>query len=101
MINEINFPKYFWADSVNNACNVLNMIIIKMILNKTLYELHKGRKPNLSDLRFLFLFFCKCFILNKGKDILGKFNAKADEGIFLAYSSSIKAYEVYNKWKHV
>jgi len=82
MIYEINLPKYFWADAINNACHVLNRIIIKLILNKTLYELHKGRKPNLSDLR---VFCCKYCILNKGKDILGKFNAKADEGIFLAY----------------
>src|SRR4051812_2361460 len=36
-------------------------------------------------------------VLNNGKDNLGKFDAKADEGIFLGYSQSSKAYRIYNK----
>ncbi|XP_019231521.1 PREDICTED: uncharacterized protein LOC109212343 [Nicotiana attenuata] len=36
-------------------------------------------------------------VLNNGKDHLGKFNAKSDEGIFLGYSSRSKTYKVYNK----
>jgi hypothetical protein len=63
-------------------------------LDKTPYEILKGRKPNLSHLRS---FGCKCFILNNGKENLGKFDSKADEGIFLGYSLSSKAYRVYNK----
>ena len=43
------------------------------------------------------MFGCKCFVLNNGKDNLGKFDAKADEGIFLGYSSHSHAYRVYNK----
>src|ERR1051325_9795024 len=37
------------------------------------------------------------FVLNNGKENLGKFDAKADEGIFLGYSQSSKEYIVYNK----
>ncbi|KAI9120231.1 hypothetical protein K1719_008879 [Acacia pycnantha] len=62
-------------------------------LNKTPYELYKGRKPNLSHLH---VFGCKCFIHNNGKDNLGKFDAKADEGIFLGYSNRSRAYRVFN-----
>src|SRR3954470_2341235 len=94
MLNESNLPKYFWADAISTACYVLNRIIIRPILNKTPYELLKGRKPNVSHLH---VFGCKCFVLNNGKDNLGKFDAKADEGIFLGYSQSSKAYRVYNK----
>ena len=36
-------------------------------------------------------------MLNNGKDNLGKFDPKSDEGIFLGYSSNSKAYKVYNK----
>jgi len=50
--------------------------------------------PNLSHLR---VFGCKCFVLNNGKDKLDKFDAKADDGIFLGYSSNSKAYRVFNK----
>jgi len=42
-------------------------------------------------------FACKCFILNNGKSNLGKFHSKADEGIFLGYSLTSKAYRVFNK----
>ena len=94
MLNEGGLPKYFWADAISTACYVLNRILIRPILNKTPYELLKGRKPNLSHLH---VFGCKCFVLNNGKENLGKFDAKADEGIFLGYSQSSKAYRVYNK----
>ena len=36
------------------------------------------------------------FILNNGKDNLGKFDAKSDVGIFLGYSTNSKAYRVFN-----
>ena len=39
---------------------------------------------------------CTCYIHNNGKDPLGKFDAKADEGTFLGYSSRSKAYKVLN-----
>lgn len=94
MINEMNLPEYFWEDAINTACHVLNRIIIKPILDQTSYELLKGKKPNVSHLR---VFGCKCFILNNGKDKLGKFDAKADDGIFLGYSCNSKTYGVFNK----
>ncbi|XP_070040582.1 uncharacterized protein [Nicotiana tomentosiformis] len=68
--------------------------MIRSLLNKTPYELLNGRKPKLTHLR---TFGYKCFVLNNGKEALGKFNAKCDEGIFLGYSSQSKAYKVYNK----
>ena len=68
--------------------------MIRPILKKTPYELFKGRKPNIS---YFHPFGCKCFVLNNGKDNLGKFDAKSDEGIFLGYSTNSKAYRVFNK----
>ena len=41
-------------------------------------------------------FRCKCFIHKNGKDNLGKFDARSDEGIFLGYSFN-EAYRVLNK----
>jgi len=54
----------------------------------------KEKKPNISHQR---VFGCKCFILNNGKDSLGKLVAKADEAIFLGYSLHSRAYKVFNK----
>jgi len=80
MLNETSLPKYFSADVVNIACYVLNRVLIRPILKKTLYELFKGRMHVLNHLK---VFGCKCFILNNGKEQLGMFYSKANEGIFL------------------
>lgn len=40
-------------------------------------------------------------MLNNGKEKLGKFDAKYGEGIFLGYSSSSKAYKVFNNRMYV
>lgn len=42
------------------------------------------------------MFGSKCFILNDQEN-LGKFDAKSDEGIFLRYSTTNRAYRVFNK----
>nr|KYP49374.1 Retrovirus-related Pol polyprotein from transposon TNT 1-94 [Cajanus cajan] len=94
MLNETKLPKYFWADAINIACHMLNKVLIRPILKRTPYEIYKGRKPNISYFR---VFGCKCFVLNNGKEQLGKFDAKDDEPIFLGYSTNSKAYRVYNK----
>lgn len=45
---------------------------------------------------YFHVFGCKCFILNNGKSQLKAFDSKSDEGIFLGYSSTSKAFRVYN-----
>jgi len=72
----------------------MNRVLIRPILKKTPYELFNGRKPNISHLK---VFGCSCFILNNGKENLGKFDEKADLGIFIGYSLTSHAYRVYNK----
>ncbi|GKF22886.1 putative ribonuclease H-like domain-containing protein [Tanacetum coccineum] len=60
--------------------------------NKTPYELFRGFKPALSFMR---PFGCHVTILNT-LDSLGKFDGKSDEGFFVGYSLSSKAFRVYN-----
>jgi len=79
---------------VSTACYALNRMLIRPILKITPYELFKGRKPNVAHLK---IFGCKCFVLNSGKENLGKFDSKADEVIFLGYSLTSKAYRVFNR----
>ena len=68
--------------------------MIRPILKKTPYELFRERKSNIS---YFYPFGCKYFVLNNGKDNLGKFDAKSDEGIFLGYSLTSKAFRVIKK----
>ena len=93
ILNESSLPKTFWADAVNTSCYIMNRVHIRPILNKTPYELYFGRKPNISHFH---VFGCKCFVHNNGKDNLDKFDPKSDEAWFLGYSSTSKAFRVYN-----
>lgn len=60
--------------------------------NATLYELLKGRKPNV---RYLHVFGSKCYILVDHEQ-RRKMNPNSEEGIFLGYSVNIRAYSVFN-----
>jgi len=60
---------------------------------KTSFEIYHSRKSNVSYFK---VFGCKCFVLNT-KDNLDKFDAKAYLAIFVGYSSTSKAYRVFNK----
>ena len=68
MLLENELAKYYRAEAVNTTNFVLNKCLIRPILKKTLYELFKGRKPNILYLR---PFGCKCFIHNNGKRQFG------------------------------
>ena len=72
ILNENALPKYFWVKVINTTCYVLNYVLIRPYLNKTLYELWKDRKPNIGYFK---VFGCKYFILNT-KDNFGKFDPK-------------------------
>jgi hypothetical protein len=80
---------------VNTTYYVQNRIYIRPILEKTAYELFKGRRPNIS---YFHQFRCSYYILNN-KLYLKKFDTKAQRGIFLGYSERSKAYRVYNSEK--
>jgi len=69
-------------------------VLIRPILKKTPYELFKCRRPILTYLKVCRY---KCFILNNGKEQLGKFDVKANDGIFIGYTTNSHAYIIYNK----
>ena len=54
----------------------------------------QSKKPNLSYFK---TFGSKCFIYNNGKKNLSKFDSRSNEGIFVGYSSTSRAYRFYNK----
>ncbi|GJT08490.1 putative ribonuclease H-like domain-containing protein [Tanacetum coccineum] len=78
--------------AVSIACYVQNRVLVVKPYNKTPYEFFRGFKPALSFMR---PFGCHVTILNT-LDTLGKFDGKSDEGFFVGYSLSSKAFRVYN-----
>ena len=59
---------------------------------QTLYELWRGKKP---VAKYFQIFGSDCYIL-RDKENLEKFDAKSDKEYFLGYSSTSRAYRVYN-----
>ncbi|GJS28140.1 putative ribonuclease H-like domain-containing protein [Tanacetum coccineum] len=92
MLADSKLPTTFWAEAVSTTCYVQNRALVVKPLNKTPYELFRGFKTALSFMR---PFGCHVTILNT-LDSLGKFDGKSDEGFFIGYSLSSKAFRVYN-----
>nr|GEX96037.1 hypothetical protein [Tanacetum cinerariifolium] len=69
------------------------MVLVNKSQNKTPYELFNGITPTIGSLKS---FGYHVMILNT-LDNLEKFEAKGDEGYFIRYSMSSKAFRVFNK----
>ncbi|GKA78908.1 putative ribonuclease H-like domain-containing protein [Tanacetum coccineum] len=92
MLADSKLPTTFWPEAVSTACYVQNRVLVVKPHNKTPYELFRGFELALSFMR---PFGCHVIILNT-LDNLGKFDGKSDEGFFVGYSLSSKAFRVYN-----
>ncbi|GKD77929.1 retrovirus-related pol polyprotein from transposon TNT 1-94, partial [Tanacetum coccineum] len=86
-------PLSLWAEAINTACYTQNRSLIRLRYNKTPYELMQDKKP---DLSFFHIFGSLCYPTNDHDD-LGKFDAKADIGIFVGYAPVKKAFKIYNR----
>jgi hypothetical protein len=92
MLSEYQVSHSFWAEAINMACYYSNRLYCHQLLEKTPYEILNGRKLNIA---YFQVFGCKCYILKKGTR-LSKFEKKCDEGFLLGYSTTSKAYRVWN-----
>ncbi|KAD3640040.1 hypothetical protein E3N88_29263 [Mikania micrantha] len=92
MLADSGLPLTFWAEAVNTACYVQNRVLVNQRWLKTPYEILHSLTPLISFFR---AFGCPCYILNT-KDQLTKFDSKVDAGYFVGYSSTCKAYKVFN-----
>ena len=92
MLNNKSMAKSFWGEVVNSACHILNRVYFQPDTKKTPYELWRGKKPIVKYFR---IFGSEFYILQDHEN-LEKFDAKSYKGIFLGYSTSSRAYRVYN-----
>nr|GFA23938.1 putative ribonuclease H-like domain-containing protein [Tanacetum cinerariifolium] len=93
MLADAKLSVTFWTEALNTACYVQNRVLVNKSQNKTPYELFNSR---ILAIGFIRPFGCHVMILNT-LDHLGKFDAKGDEGYFIGYSLSSKAFKVFNK----
>ena len=92
MLHNKKMPKSFWGEAVNTTCHTHNRVYFTLDSKQTPYEIWRGKKPVVKYFR---IFGSDCYILSD-KEKLEKFDAKSDKGYFLGYSSTSRAYKVYN-----
>ena len=92
MLHNKKLPKSFWGEAVNTACHTLNRVYFRLDSKKTPYEIWRGKKP---VVKYFWIFGNDSYIL-RDRENLKKFDAKNDKGYFLGYSSTSRAYKVYN-----
>ena len=81
------------GEETHTLVNILNKAHIQVNSEKNPHELWFGKPPTVKHFR---VFGSKCYIKNND-DKIGNFEARADEGILLGYSSRRKGYKCYNK----
>ncbi|GJW28914.1 putative ribonuclease H-like domain-containing protein [Tanacetum coccineum] len=86
-------PLFLWAEAVATACYTQNRSIIRLRHGKTPYKLLHDKLP---DLSFFHVFGALCYPTNDSEN-LGKLQPKADIGIFIGYTSTKKAFRIYNR----
>jgi hypothetical protein len=96
MLNEARLSDGYWREDVGTTIYILNRGQLKINSNKTPYELWFGRAPSV---KYFKVFGSKCYIKRLDEN-LRKFDARFDEGIFLGYASTKKAYRCYNVRLH-
>ena len=96
MLNEERLSDGDWREDVSPIVHILNRGQLRINSNKTPYELWFGRAPSV---QYFKVFESKCYIKRLDEN-LGKFDARYDEGIFLGYESTKKAYRCSNLKLH-
>lgn len=64
MLVALRVSKVYWAEALNRTCYTQNRTIVNTRLNKSLYEVYKGRKLSVCH---LYAFGCICYTHNNGK----------------------------------
>lgn len=86
MIQVKDVPHKFWAEVMNKACYIINQVTLRPDIDKTCHEVSNGKTLNV-----------KCFhVFGSPCLYQHKLDPRSDEGMFLGYSTSSKAYQVYN-----
>ena len=93
MLNESKVGDRFWREAIHTSVYIQNRCMLRPNEDKTPYEMWFGRK---ATVKYFKIFGSKCYIKRIDQN-LGKFDDRADEGIFLGYSSKSKAYRCFNK----
>lgn len=91
MLVHSEIDESFWTEAVRTAAYLRNRCATRTLIEKTPYEVWTNKKPTVSHLK---IFGSRAIALNKKQN--KKFRAKCEEHILIGYSSTYKAYRLYN-----
>ncbi|KAJ9546753.1 hypothetical protein OSB04_019296 [Centaurea solstitialis] len=89
MMCHSTLPMSFWGHALETAAHILNRAPTKSV-EKTPYELWKGKKPNISFLR---IWGCEVYVK---RPTSGKLKPKSDKCFFVGYPRTTVGYYFYN-----
>jgi hypothetical protein len=92
MIMDSKLTDIFWIQAVHTIVHIQKRVMLRKNIDKTPYELWKGRPTNVKHFR---VFGRKCYI-KREDGRMGKFDSHVDKGKIVGYSSTRKAYKCYN-----
>jgi hypothetical protein len=82
----------FWTQVVHIVVHIQNKVMLRNNIDKTSYELWKGR---LENVKHFMVFGSKCYIKREyGR--MRKFDSRVDKGLLVGYSITRKEYKCYN-----
>lgn len=93
MMKEKKTSQGFGVEAIHTAVHILNKAHLRPNSDKTPHELWFGRPATIKHFK---VFGSKCYIKNNDEH-LGKYDDRADEGVFLGYATNNKGYRCYNK----
>nr|GEX49156.1 retrovirus-related Pol polyprotein from transposon TNT 1-94 [Tanacetum cinerariifolium] len=93
MLSAAKVPLFFWAEAIVTACFTQNRSLVIPRHEKTPYHIINDRKLSV---KFFHIFGSVCYIVKDGEN-LDRMKEKADECIFIWYSTQSRAYRVFNK----
>ena len=91
MIHDQDLPMHLWAEAGRTTVHVQNKSPHKVLRNKTLEEMFSWEKPEVSHLRI----FGYPVYIHVPKEKKTKLEPSGRKGIFVGYSRSSKAFNVY------
>jgi hypothetical protein len=92
MIHDQDLPMHMWEESARTVVYVQNISPHHVLGNKTPEEMFIGEKPEVSHV--LRIFGCLVYV-HVPKDKILKLDPLGKKGIFVGYSETSKAYQVY------
>jgi hypothetical protein len=92
MLMDSKLTNIFWTHAVHTTIHIQNRVMLRKNIDKTPYELWKGRPTNV---KHFIVFGSKCSI-KREDERMGKFDSCVDKGVLVGYSSTRKAYKCYN-----